>query len=456
MDGFPTESSDTLTAEVAPLRRVLKLWDLVFYGMVTVGPAAPVTVFGLALYISHGHAILAILNGMVAMVLTAVSYGRMAALYPSAGSAYTYVARSLNQELGLLAGWAMLLDYVVMPMFCVIYTALLAKRVLPDVPYIVLTAAIAFAITFFNLCGIRFVARVNQVILALTGVVFIYFFVLAFQYLFHRSGWKGFVSLSPIYDPRTFSWAALAAGTSFAGLNYLGFDSVTTLAEDVENPRRNVLVATVSLVVIVGIFTGVVIYVGQLVGPDYRTMANIETGFMDVVQRVGGRLLYVGFTVLLALATAGSAVTAVTAAARLLFGFGRDNVIPRAIFARHHPRTNTFVWNILILGTLAFVGSLFVSYELASEIIVFGAFVGFVAVNLATIRQFYFLGVPGQRKRVLPDLIAPGLGFLFCLAIAVGLPRSAILSGCAWFAAGFAYYVFRPRSARNRPVVLVE
>ena len=169
MDGFPTESSDTLTAEVAPLRRVLKLWDLVFYGMVTVGPAAPVTVFGLALYISHGHAILAILNGMVAMVLTAVSYGRMAALYPSAGSAYTYVARSLNQELGLVAGWAMLLDYVVMPMFCVIYTALLAKRVLPHVPYIVLTAAIAFAITFFNLCGIRFVARVNQVILALTG-----------------------------------------------------------------------------------------------------------------------------------------------------------------------------------------------------------------------------------------------------------------------------------------------
>ena len=77
-------------------------------------------------------------------------------------------------------------------------------------------------------------------------------------------------------------------------------------------------------------------------------------------------------------------------------------------------------------------------------------------MNLATIRQFYFLGVPGHRKRVLPDLIVPGLGFLFCLAIAVGLPRSAIISGCAWFAAGFAYYVFRPRSARNRPVVLVE
>jgi len=262
--------------------------------------------------------------------------------------------------------------------------------------------------------------------------------------------------LKPIYDSTTFSWSALAAGTSFAGLNYLGFDSVTTLAEEVENPRRNVLVATIGLVVIIGIFTSVVIYVGQIVGPDYRTMANIETGFMDVAQRVGGHWLYVIFTVLLSLAVAGSAVTAVTAAARLLFGFGRDNVIPRVIFARLHPTTNTPVWNILILGVLAFAGSLLVSYELASEIIVFGAFVGFVAVNLATIRQFYILGVPGQQKRVLPDLIVPGLGFFFCIVITVGLPKSAIICGCAWFVAGFTYYIFRPRSARDGPVVLVE
>src|SRR5450755_3218170 len=151
MDGFPTESSDTLTAEVAPLRRVLKLWDLVFYGMVTVGPAAPVTVFGLALYISHGHAILAILNGMVAMVLTAVSYGRMAALYPSAGSAYTYVGRGLHPYLGFVSGWAMLLDYIVSPLFCVIYGTLSLQRAFPAIPYPVGTALFAGGFTYLNL-----------------------------------------------------------------------------------------------------------------------------------------------------------------------------------------------------------------------------------------------------------------------------------------------------------------
>lgn len=445
MDQSSAGLSDAPASEIPGLRRVLGLWDLVFYGMVTVGPAAPVTVFGLALFISHGHAILAILNGMVAMILTAASYGRMAALYPSAGSAYTYVGRCLNPQLGMVAGWAMLLDYVAMPILCVIYAALLAQRIAPHIPYSLLAAAIAFAITFFNLCGIKFVARVNQVLLTLTTIIFLIFFVLALKYLLSRSGWGGVISMNPLYDSATFSWSALAAGTSFAGLNYLGFDSVTTLAEDVENPRRNILLATVSLVVLVGLFTTVVIYVGQLVGPDYRTMANIETGFMDVVLRVGGHTMYVVFTVLVALATAGSAVTALTAAARLLFGFGRDNVIPRKIFTLLHPITNTPVVNVLLLGSLAFVGSLIISYELISEILVFGAFVGFVAVNIAAIRRFYILGVSGHTKRVLPDLIAPSLGTLFCLGIIWGLPKAALVSGCAWFSAGFAYYCLQRR-----------
>lgn len=445
MDHSSTQSSDAPAIETPSLRRVLGLWDLVFYGMVTVGPAAPVTVFGLALYISHGHAILAILNGMAAMILTAASYGRMAAQYPSAGSAYTYVARCLNPQLGMVAGWAMLLDYIAMPILCVIYAALLAQRIIPHIPYFLLAATISFGITFFNLCGIRFVARVNQVLLMLTTLVFLIFFVLAVRYLLERSGWGGLLSMKPVYDSTTFNWSALAAGTSFAGLNYLGFDSVTTLAEDVENPRRNVLLATVSLVVLVGIFTTVVIYIGQLVGPDYRTMTNIETGFMDVVLRVGGRTMYLGFTVLVALATAGSAVTAITAAARLLFGFGRDNVIPRNIFALLHPKTNTPVVNVLLLGTLAFVGSLLISYELISEILVFGAFVGFVAVNIAAIRRFFILGVPGREQRILPDLVAPSLGSLFCLGIIWGLPKTALLCGCAWFGLGFVYYQLHRR-----------
>src|SRR3954467_3772632 len=117
-----TSASASEVHEAAPrLWRVLSVWDLMFYGLVAVTPSAPATVFGLAEVKSKGHVVVTILAAMVAMVLTAISYGRMAALYPSAGSAYTYVGRGLHPYLGFISGWAMLLDYVISPLFCVIY-----------------------------------------------------------------------------------------------------------------------------------------------------------------------------------------------------------------------------------------------------------------------------------------------------------------------------------------------
>src|SRR4051794_27924349 len=104
----PTPAASTAGAGEPRLRRVLSVWDLIFYGIVAVTPSAPATVFGLAQLKSRGHAVVTILAAMIAMVLTAVSYGRMAALYPSAGSAYTYVGRGIHPYFGFLAGWAML------------------------------------------------------------------------------------------------------------------------------------------------------------------------------------------------------------------------------------------------------------------------------------------------------------------------------------------------------------
>src|SRR6202041_3349923 len=144
-------------------RRVLTLWDLIFYGVVAVTPSAPATVYGLAEVKSGGYVVVTILAAMVAMVLTAISYGRMAALYPSAGSAYTYVGRGLHPFLGFVSGWAMLLDYVVNPVFCVMFGTLALMRSLPALPYPVGAALFAGGITYLNLRGIRSTARANQV-----------------------------------------------------------------------------------------------------------------------------------------------------------------------------------------------------------------------------------------------------------------------------------------------------
>ena len=119
-----TASVEANGSSAAPrLRRVLSLWDLIFYGIVLIQPIAPVPLFGVVQARSHGYVVDTILIAMFAMMITAFSYGRMAALYPSAGSAYTYVGRGLNLHLGFLVGWAMFLDYLLQPLLNAVWVA---------------------------------------------------------------------------------------------------------------------------------------------------------------------------------------------------------------------------------------------------------------------------------------------------------------------------------------------
>jgi putrescine importer len=245
----------TDTASTPRLRRVLSLWDLILFGLICVTPSAPVTVYGMTSVSSKGHALDCILLAMVAMVLTAISYGRMAAIYPSAGSAYTYVGRGVHPYLGFLAGWAMTLDYIITPLFCITFGTIWGLGLLEpiykmspaeyEVAYIVATAAFTGVITFLNLRGIRTTARTNEVLMAVMGAGLLAFIALAIRYLFKQDGWSGVFSFKPFYNPETFNAGEITTATSFAALTYLGFDSVTTLAEDVKNARRNVLIAVV-------------------------------------------------------------------------------------------------------------------------------------------------------------------------------------------------------------------
>lgn len=417
-------------------------------------PSAPVTVFGLSSVQSRGHAIDTILIAMVAMVLTAISYGRMASLYPSAGSAYTYVGRGLNLHLGFLAGWAMLLDYLIIPLFCVVFGSLTLQRMFPNVPYIVFAGLFASGITYLNIRGIRSTARANQVLMAVMGTVLICFIVMAVRYLEHRGGWASLLSTQPFYDPKEFNIGTILHATSFAALTYLGFDAVTTLAEEVRNPKRNVLLATVTVCLFTGIFGGCLVYLGQLVWPNFRTFPDVATAFMDVARRAGGQWLFDAMILLLATAQIGSGLTAQVGAARLLFGMGRDDVLPRKIFAHLDPKRKSPTFNLLLIGVVTFAGSLGKRYDLIGELLNFGAFLGFMGVNAATIRQFYFSEQHGRTRRFWLDFLLPSLGFLFCFAIWVGLETPAKVLGSVWFAVGLTYAAIRTRGFRSKPLMM--
>lgn len=441
-------------ASVPRLRRVLTLWDLIFYGIVLIMPIAPIPLFGIAQQLSRGHFVTTILIAMAAMMFTAVSYGRMAALYPTAGSAYTYVGRGLNPHLGFVTGWAMFLDYLIQPLFNGILGALTIQRFFPQIPYAALAALCIGTMTLLNLRGIRATARATLVLLTFMCVVIGIFMLLAVRHLFQAAGWQGIFSFQPFYNPQTFDLHSMWTATSFAALTYIGFDGVTTLAEDVENPKRNVLLATVLVCLFTGLAGGLQVYLAQRVWPDYSTFPQPETAFMDVTRVVGGQPLFQALGLVLIVAALGAGLTGQVGAARLLFGMGRDNVVPRKFFAYLDPKRQTPTHNIWLIGIVAYIGSLLITYEQAGEILNFGAFLAFMGVNFAAFWQFAARRQPGQKRRWLSDVVMPLVGFGFCLWIWLGLKTPAKIVGGSWLLAGVIYSAIKTRGFRTRPAMI--
>ncbi|PYQ41748.1 MAG: APC family permease [Acidobacteria bacterium] len=455
----PAASSAGTTA-VPRLRRTLTLWDLIFYGIVLIQPIAPVPLYGVAQKLSDGHFVTIILIALFAMLITAVSYGRMGAIYPTAGSAYTYVGKGLNPHLGFLAGWAMILDYLLQPLINTVWIATaLHERYLHQVPFVAWALLIVGIMTVLNLAGVKSSANTNKVLLAVMSVVVVFFIVLAIKFLYGGQGWAGLFSLQPLYDPKTFNSHKILTATSFAALTYIGFDGVTTLAEDVENPKRNVLLAVVLTCIFAGVCSGIEAYLGARVWPDWRSFPNLETAFMDICSRVGGVVLFNAMGLILVVAAFGSGLTGTLGAARLLFGMGRDGVLPKKFFGQLKPGSNTPVNNILLIGGLAFVGAVLLNYigsayQHAGELLNFGAFLAFMGVNLACFWQFGVRRQQGYERRVLADIVLPLIGFLFCGLIWVNLNIIAKTVGGIWFAVGILYVGYKTNWFRSAPVMI--
>ena len=445
-----TSQNTTVPSHEPHLKRVLTVKDLIFYGIILIQPIAPLPIFGLSSDLSHGHMSTIIIIAMVAMMLTAFSYGRMAALYPSAGSAYTYVSHGVGAHLGFLAGWAMVLDYLIIPLINTVMGSLTLARMIPIIPYPMWVVLFVAVITIFNLRGIRATARVNTLLLLVMTVVIVAFVGLAIRYLIGERGWNHLFSLTPFYNPKTFNTKAIATATSLAALTYIGFDGVTTLAEEVHNPKRTILLAVVLVCLLTGIFSLIEVYLMQLAWPDYTTFPNLETAYLDVMRRVGGAGLFNAMGIIVIVASVGSGLAGQVGAARLLYGMGRENVLPQRFFGHLSPHTSIPNLNILLIGVFTLVGSLTINYELACTVLNFGAFLAFMGVNLAVISEYY-LRRRGGAPNLVADLLVPGLGFLFCLTIWLSLPTPAKFTGGAWLFAGFVYLAIRSRGFRIQP-----
>ncbi len=428
------------------LNRVLGLKELVLYGIVLIQPTAPMPLYGVVCEQAKGHVVTTILIGMVAMLFTAISYGRMAQAYPSAGSAYTYVGRELHPGLGYLTGWAMIFDYVLNPIICVIWCSKAAMNFVPAVPFPAWAVFFAVLFTLLNMRGIKASSRTNMIITAGLGIVIVLFFVAAVRTILRMPEDGAGRFLRPFYDPETFSWKAVSTGTSIAMLTYIGFDGISTLSEEAHNPRRNILLATVLVCLVTGVLAASQVYAAQLVWPRHEGFPDVDTAFVYIAGQAGGPALFFTVNLALLVATIGSGAGSHLAAGRLLYGMGRDNAIPSRFFAAIDPHTHIPRNNILLVGGLALAGAFAMSYQLGAELLNFGAFIGFMGVNIAAFVRYY---LRADKKTIL-NLLPPLIGFVICAYIWWSLRPLAKLAGTAWLTTGFLYGAWKTKGFRHQ------
>jgi amino acid transporter len=475
MAGTATPSS----ASSAPrLRRTLTLWDLILYGVIVIQPVAPMSVFGVLSDRGRGHVVTTLLIAMVAMLFTAFSYGRMARAYPSAGSAFTYVGQEINPAVGYITGWSMVMDYMLNPMICIIWCSQQAHVFAPGVPYAVWAIFFAAVFTGLNIQGIKTSARLNTLLAAGMGAVVAIFFVAAAHYVFRTPHDGAAFFTRPFYDPSMWDMKAVLGATSIAVLSYIGFDGISTLSEEAENPRRNILLATVLTCFVIGILSAIEVYAAQLIWPATQPFPNSDTAFTYVAGRAWAPLFaIVGFTLLVA--NFGSGMGAQIGAARLLYGMGRSKALPQSFFGvvdakRHVPRNN-----VIFVGVIALAGAFIISYGLGAEMLNFGALIAFMGVNLAAFFRYHvresggspipplvitgvvialvllpfqsvaLLAVAGIGLAVLAVWTPPLAGFTICFFLWKNLSWKAWIVGGIWMIAGIAFGAIKTRGFRG-------
>ena len=421
-----------------------------FYGIVLVQPVAPMGIFGVVSQEARGHVVTTILIGMGAMLLTALSYGRMARAYPSAGSAFTYVGQELHPGLGYLTGWSMVMDYVLNPMICTIWCSKAAMNFVPEVPYVAWVTFFAALFTALNLRGVKASARTNEVLAIAMFIVLLLFLASAARYV-SGAALDAAAYTRPFYDPSTFSWPLVLTGASIASLTYIGFDGISTLSEEVENPRRNILLATVLTCLITGVLAVIQVYAAQLVWGTWGGFPDVDTAFVHVAGKAGGPAMFAILNATLLVANIGSGSSAHLGAARLLYGMGRSRALPERFFGavdsrRHIPRNN-----VLLIGVFAMAGGLLLTYQLGAEMLNFGAFIAFMGVNLAAFTRYWVRSA----DRRLTNLVWPLLGFAICFYLWWSLRTPAKIAGGLWLGAGVLYGAIRSRGF-TRNVVAFE
>ncbi len=431
--------SEQPTSETSgTLDRRLGGFSAALFGLAYICPTSVISTFGILAVGTGGAVTSAYSIATIAILLTAISYARMAAHYPQAGSAYAYVQQTVNPSAAFVVGWALALDYFFVPMVICLFTAKALEVVLPNVSYRFWVLVIASLTTVINLLGIKIANRVNLTIMMAQLAVIVALVALCYRFLGSANPATVGGALAPFAGVNS-SAAATIGGAALAAYSFLGFDAVTALSEETRAPTRNIPIATVLAAAGSGAIYILDSYMMVRVHPDIH-FQDIDNAGYEVIALVSGRGFLLIFVVIM-IAFIASVMCAQAGSSRLLFAMGRDGALP-PIFARVSPRFRTPHFNIVLTGAVMLLGIL-VNVDMAASCVNFGAFTAFASVNLCVIYDH----CAGQR--VLPGgalkLLLAAAGAGASLWLLWSLQWTAIVLGLIWLTAGCSWLLMRTR-----------
>lgn len=417
----------------ATLVRTLGLGSVVLFGLAYMTPLIVLGIFGIIAETTAGATPSAYVVALVAMVFTAWSYGRMSIAYPVAGSAYTYVRKTIDSRVGFLVGWAVLLDYVFLPFVIWLFGAVYLQAQFPDVPFWVWIALFIVTTTILNVLGIRVASKANFLLMAFQILVIALFIVLSLANIFSTGGAGSWFSVQPFIGEGS-DFALITAGAAIAAYSFLGFDAVTTLTEETVNPRRTIPRAIMLTAILGGSIFIVVAYTTQLVHPG-GTFDDAASAAFDIAQLIGGSLFGAIFLAGVVLAQFSSGLAAQASASRLMFAMGRDHVLPHRFFGAINPKYRTPMLNILLIAVIGLLALVF-DPATSTSFINFGAFTAFTFVNLSVIAYFIREHQAGRKHHPVAYVVIPAVGALIDAWLLLQLDANAIRLGLIWLAIG--------------------
>lgn len=419
------------------LNKTLGLFGLVLFGLAYMTPMIVFGTYGVLYDESGGNVASSYLFALIAMLFTAGSYALMAHRYPSAGSSYTYVSKVFGDRIGFLVGWTILLDYLFLPMVIWLIGGIYLEAMAPSIPewfwiisFIVVTSAL-------NLIGFNVAKKINLVLMLLQIAIIIAFCALALIYV---------NGSDVIVTPSTESFSGekftlIFSGAAIACYSFLGFDAVSTMAEETENPKKNVPRAILLVTFIGGTIFVVSSWILNYAFPDISVFAA-ESAAADIAKQVGGVVFSSIFVATLVIAQFTSGVSAQASASRLMYVMGRDGVLPKSIFGKLHATFKTPYMTIMLVG---FIGLLALKMDVATStsFINFGAFIAFVFVNMSAFSEFFKLEKNQRNLRAkVVHLVVPTIGTIAVMKLLVSLDGNAVLLGSIWLAIGTCYLAY--------------